>query len=136
MSNDKLFPTGNIAKSMTSEGNSVLLSANVDQLPPLQRGVMTFQLWNYFQLYNSSDSGNKINCFPRDQSLRVYYYTHNCTTKAFTWVGYRYQGDAMGSRFWGGDPVFKKSGTQIDANKVYFVIVWTRSFLINFHLWL
>lgn len=81
-------------------------------------------------------SGNKINCFPRDQSLRVYYYTHNCTTKAFTWVGYRYQGDAMGSRFQGGDPVFKKSGTQIDANKVYFVIVWTRSFLINFHLWL
>ena len=132
----KLFPTGNIAKSMTSEGNSALLSANVDQLPPLQRGVMTFQLWNYFQLYNSSDSGNKINCFPRDQSLRVYYYTHNCTTKAFTWVGYRYQGDAMGSRFQGGDPVFKKSGTQIDAKKVYFVIVWTRSFLINFHLWL
>ena len=44
MSNDKLFPTGNIAKSMTSEGNSALLSANVDQLPPLQRGVMTFQL--------------------------------------------------------------------------------------------
>ena len=132
----KLFPTGNIAKSMTSEGNSALLSANVDQLPPLQRGVMTFQLWNYFQLYNSSDLGNKINCFPRDQSLRVYYYTHNCTTKAFTWVGYRYQGDAMGSRFQGGDPVFKKSATQIDANKVYFVIVWTRSFLINFHLWL
>lgn len=132
----KLFPAGNVAKSVTSEGNCALLLATVDQLPPLQRGVMTFQLQNYFQLYNSSDSGNKINCFARDQSLTVYYYTHNCTTKAFTWVGYRYQGDAMGSRFDGGCPVFEKSGTQIDSKKVYFVIVWTSSFLINFHLWL
>ena len=34
---------GNIAKSMTSEGNSVLLPANVDRRPPLQRGfIMNF----------------------------------------------------------------------------------------------
>ena len=36
---------GNIAKSMTSEGNSELLPANVDRRPPLQRGfIMNFQL--------------------------------------------------------------------------------------------
>ena len=36
---------GNIAKSMTSECNSVLLPANVDRRPPLQRGfIMNFQL--------------------------------------------------------------------------------------------
>ena len=39
---------------MTSEGNSALLSANVDQ--------MRF-------------SGNKISCFPRDQSLSFNSYT-------------------------------------------------------------
>ena len=77
---------GNTAKSTTSEGNSALLPANVDQRPPLQRRLMNFQLQN-FQLYNKSllkrlvlretvnfasleslrFSGNKINCFPRDQ---------------------------------------------------------------------
>ena len=31
---------GNIAKSMTLEGNSAPLPANVDQRPPLQRGLM------------------------------------------------------------------------------------------------
>ena len=31
---------------MTSEGNSTLLPANVDQQPPLQRGFMNFQLYN------------------------------------------------------------------------------------------
>ena len=35
-----------IAKSVTSEGNSALLTANVDLRPPLQRGVMNFQLYN------------------------------------------------------------------------------------------
>ena len=109
----KLFPTGNIAKSMTSEGNSALLPANVDQLPLLQRDVMTFQLRNYFQLYNSSDSGNKINFFPKDQSLRVYYYTHNFTTKAFTWVGYRYQGDAMEVDFTEGIQYLKSLGHKL-----------------------
>ena len=38
---------------MTSEGNSALLPANVDQRPPLQLGLMNFQLQN-FQLYNKS----------------------------------------------------------------------------------
>ena len=31
---------------MTSEGNSALLPANVDQQPPLQLGLMNFQLYN------------------------------------------------------------------------------------------
>ena len=31
---------GNIAKSMTSEGNSALLLRNVDQQPLFQRGLM------------------------------------------------------------------------------------------------
>ena len=31
---------GNIAKSMTSEGNSALLPANVDEQPVFQRGLM------------------------------------------------------------------------------------------------
>ena len=35
---------GNIAKSMTSEGNSTLLPMNVDRRPLLQRGLMNFQL--------------------------------------------------------------------------------------------
>ena len=33
-----------LQKSMTSEGNRKLLTANVDLRPPLQRGVMNFQL--------------------------------------------------------------------------------------------
>ena len=43
----------NIAKSITSEGNSALLHAHVDRRPPLKRGFMNFQLEN-FQLYNKS----------------------------------------------------------------------------------
>ena len=42
---------GNIAKSMTSEGNSA--PANVDRQPTLTRGLMNFQL-QIFQLYNKS----------------------------------------------------------------------------------
>ena len=34
----------NTAKSMTSEGNSALLPAIVDRRPPLQTGLMNFQL--------------------------------------------------------------------------------------------
>ena len=51
----------NSAKSMTSdqEGKVALLPANVDRRPPLQRGLMNFQLTLRF-------SGYKINCFPRD----------------------------------------------------------------------
>ena len=44
---------GSIAKSMASEGNSALLPANVDRRPPLQQGLMNFQLQN-FQLCNKS----------------------------------------------------------------------------------
>ena len=48
----KLFPAkiseqaASIAKSMTSEANGALLTAKVDLRPPLQRGVMNFQLYN------------------------------------------------------------------------------------------
>ena len=58
---------GSIAKSMTSKGNSALLTANDDRPTPLQRGLMNFRLYN-----KSLPSGNKINCFARDQSLSVY----------------------------------------------------------------
>ena len=73
---------GNIAKSMTSESNATLLAANVDRQPPLQRGVMNFQLEN-FQLYDKSLKdwslgkqlilfpSNLNVSFPRDQSLSV-----------------------------------------------------------------
>ena len=44
---------GNIAKSMTSEGHSALLPANVDRWPLLQRGLMNFQL-QFFQLYKTN----------------------------------------------------------------------------------
>ena len=37
----------NIAKSMMSEGNSVLQPTNVDWQPPLQRGLMNFKLQNF-----------------------------------------------------------------------------------------
>ena len=52
----------NMAKSMTSEGNSALLPANVDQRPPFQRGLMNFQLQN-FQLYitNHFKTGPSVN---------------------------------------------------------------------------
>ena len=82
---------------MTSEGNSALLPANVDRRPPLLLPLHVF----LFVLYNKSlndwslgkrfilfpsnlnefpqlrlgetlrFSGNKMNCFPRDQSLSV-----------------------------------------------------------------
>ena len=44
---------GNITKTMTSEGKSALLPASVDRRPPLQRGLMNFQLQN-FPLNNKS----------------------------------------------------------------------------------
>ena len=50
---------GNIAKSMTSDGNrrnSALLLANVKRRSPILRGLMNFQLQN-FQLYNKSLEG-------------------------------------------------------------------------------
>ena len=72
----------NIAKCMTSEGNSALLPANVDQRPPLQRGLMNFQLYKKtgISMFSSVSprktlrfQENKIVCFPLDQSLRIYY---------------------------------------------------------------
>ena len=50
---------GNIAKSMTSDGNrrnSALLLVNVKRRSPILRGLMNFQLQN-FQLYNKSLEG-------------------------------------------------------------------------------
>ena len=49
----KLLSGQHCKKSMTSGGNNAMLPANVDQWPPLQRGLMNFQLHN-FQLYNKS----------------------------------------------------------------------------------
>ena len=54
-SNNKLFPAksllaGNSAISMTSEGNSALLPANVDRRPPLLLPLHVF----LFVLYNKS----------------------------------------------------------------------------------
>ena len=47
----------NIAKSMMSEGNSVVLPTKVDQCPPLQHDLMNFQLQNFRQLrYNYNKS--------------------------------------------------------------------------------
>ena len=80
---------------MTSEGNSAPLPANVDRRQLFLRELMNFLLQK-FQLYNNSLKdwsrgkqlilfpsnlnvsrgrfwGNKINCFPREESLRVYY---------------------------------------------------------------
>ena len=105
----KLF-SANIATSLTSESNSALLPLNVDRRPPLQRGLMNFQLQNV-QLYNKSPtdwsrgkelvlfprismfpeeeprktwrfSGNKINCFPRDQNIVKYGRKANLSTKS------------------------------------------------------
>ena len=67
---------------MTSEGKTALLPANVDQRPPLQRGLMNFQLYKKTRISMFSSVSprktlrfqeNKIVCFPLDQSLRIYY---------------------------------------------------------------
>ena len=76
---------------MTSEANSALLPVNVDRRPPLHvnRGVVLYnKSLNYWSVgktlilfpsnLNASGtlrlSGNKINCFPRDQQLSVYHH--------------------------------------------------------------
>ena len=51
----KLFPAkisewATLQKSMTSEGNRALSPANVDRRPPLQRGLMNFQLYKQTHL--------------------------------------------------------------------------------------
>ena len=55
---------GNVAKSMTSEGNSALLPANVDLRPPLQQGLINFQLYN--KSLKDCHSGNSQFCFPQE----------------------------------------------------------------------
>ena len=79
---------GNVAKSMTSEGNSALLPAIVNRRPPSQRGLINFQLYNKtlqdwslgkqlilfpsnLNVSLSRFSGNKINCFSWEQSWSV-----------------------------------------------------------------
>ena len=54
------FRVGSIWKSMTSEGNSALLPANIDRRLPLRGGLRNFQLLNY-QLYNKSLTGSTGN---------------------------------------------------------------------------
>ena len=61
---------------MTSEGNSTLLPANVDQRPPLTDDRPRISMFPLAPpLETLRFSGNKINCFPWDQSLSVYYST-------------------------------------------------------------
>ena len=63
----KLFPAkiserATLQKSMTSERNSALLPANVDRRPPLQRGLMNFQLYN--KLLKDRFLGKQFILFP------------------------------------------------------------------------
>ena len=57
---------------MTSEGNSELLPANVDRRPPLQLGLMNFQVQN-FRLYNKSlkdwSLGKQLILFPSNLNV-------------------------------------------------------------------
>ena len=67
----KLFPAeslgaSNIAKAITSERNSALLHANVDRRPPFFAVQLCYPPRETLRF-----EGNKINCFPRDQSLSV-----------------------------------------------------------------
>ena len=73
----KLFPAkisewATLQTSMTSQSNSALLSANVDRQPPLQRGLMNFQLSN-FPLYNKSledlPLGKQLILFPSNLNV-------------------------------------------------------------------
>ena len=80
---------------MISEGDSALLPVNVDRRLPLQQR----QVWiSSFKISISAQpqetmrfSGSKINCFPWDQSLSVYYlpclfmymYMYDVQTKYF-----------------------------------------------------
>ena len=58
---------------MTSEGNNALLPANVDLRPPLLLPLHVFRFVLCFSGLRLGEtlrfSGNKMNCFPRDQSL-------------------------------------------------------------------
>ena len=51
---------------MTSDGNSALLPANVDQRPPLQRGYSRFKISSYVTYHlMPGPSGNSEFCFRR-----------------------------------------------------------------------
>ena len=86
---------GNVAKSMTSEGNSARLPAKVNRWPPLQRGLMNSHLQNFY-LHNKSlkvwSLGKQIMLFPENvhlgkQKLTVYlgtsHYVFNITYRGF-----------------------------------------------------
>ena len=65
----KLFPAkslwvGNSAKSMTSEGNSALLPANVDERPPLLLPLHVFLFELYYKSLNDWSLGKKFILFP------------------------------------------------------------------------
>ena len=73
---------------MTSEGNRALLPANVDRRPPLQRGLMNFQLQK-FQLYNKllkdCSLGKQLILFPvysREKKLVSLGTSHRSLTAA------------------------------------------------------
>ena len=56
---------GNSAKSMTSEGYSALLPANVDRRPPLLLPLHGFFLCDITNHLMIGPSGNSSFCFPR-----------------------------------------------------------------------
>ena len=65
----KLFPAkslwaGSIAKSMTSEGNSALLPANVDRWPPLLLPLHVFLFVLYNKSLNDWSLGEQFSLFP------------------------------------------------------------------------
>ena len=65
----KLFPAkslwaGNSAKSMTSEGNNALLTANVDQRPPLLLSLHVFLFVLYNKSLNECSLGKQLISFP------------------------------------------------------------------------
>ena len=62
VSRQKSLSRGNSAKSMTSEGNSALLPANVDRRPPLPLNVFLFVLYN--KSLNDWSRGKQFILFP------------------------------------------------------------------------
>ena len=80
----KLFPSKisqpvTLQNSMTLEGNSALLPANVDRrAPSVQRGLMNFQLQN-FQLYNrsSEDWGSRGKHWDSREKNELFLFWHH-----------------------------------------------------------
>ena len=69
---------------MTSGGNSALLPANVGGQPPLQRGLMNFQVQN-FQLYNKSlkdwSLGKQLILFPSKPVIKCLFMLDKLTIR-------------------------------------------------------